>query len=270
MDGRLPQLNIWTGPGGIRPDPRPWDEVGKEYDFVNDLAALESRVAGPGNKARFTYWLSAFSYMREMARLECQWAEYNAARGAVMKLPAGASRKAAALETLLPIREKMAAGLKDLYGFLLATVSSPGELGTVANWEQHLLPALMHRPGEELSKILGQEIPPAARLSREYDGPPRVIVPTVRTVLAGGETLRLKVIILAKGQPSTGILFWREMGKGKYAGVPLRHVARGVYTSACPDTTRDLEYYVEVVINDAAVRFPATAPFAGQTVVRTR
>jgi hypothetical protein len=270
IDGHLPQPNVWTGPGGIKPDPRPWDEVRKEYGFLDDLAALESRVAGPANKARFAYWLSAFSYMREMARLECLWAEFNAALEAVRKLPDESSRKAAASEKLLPIRERMVAGLRDLYGFLLATVSSPGELGTVANWEQHLLPALMLRPIEELGQVLGRELPLPARLSREYDGPPRVIVPTVRTVLSAGETLRLKVIVLAKERPSRATLLWREMGKGEYAGVPLQHMARGVYAAACPDTDKDLEYYVEVMIENELIRFPPTAPLSGQTVVRTR
>ena len=270
IDGHLPQPNIWTGPGGIKPDPRPWDEVREEYGFVDDLAALESRVVGPGNKARFAYWLAVFSYMQEMAHLECLWAEWNTAWEAVRSLPGESSRKTAASEKLLPIREKMVAGLKDLYGFLLATVSSPGELGTVANWEQHLLPALMHRPGEELARALGQEIPLPARLPKDYDGPARVIVPTVRTVLAVGENLRLKVIVLAKEPPSAATLYWREMGKGEYAGVPLQHVARGVYTASCPDTSKDLEYYVEVMVGNKTVGFPPTAPLISQTVVRTR
>jgi hypothetical protein len=270
VDGHLPQPNVWTGPGGIKPDPRPWDEVRKEYDFVDSLAALEPRVIGPGNKARFAYWLAAFSYLREMARQECLWAEWNAAWESVRSLGDETSRKAAASKKLLPIRMKMVAGLRDLYGFLLATVSSPGELGTVANWEQHLLPALMLRPGSELRQILGQEIPASADLPNGYDGPPRVIVPTVRTVLAVGEALRLKVIVLAKEPPSGATLYWREMGQGEYVGVPLQHVARGVYTASCPDTAKDLEYYVEVKIKNETLDFPPTAPLTGQTVVRTR
>ena len=270
IDGHLPQPNIWTGPGGIKPDPRPWDEVRKEYGFVDELAALESRVTGKGNAARFAYWLASLSYMREMAHLECLWAEYNAAREAVNKLPDEKARAEAAEQKLLPIRESMVNGLKDLYRNLLATVSNPGELGTVANWEQHLLPALMLRPGEELQKALGKEIPSQARLPRGYDGPPRVIVPAVRTVLAPGEALNLKVIVLAKVRPAEAALYWRELGKGEYAAVPLQNVARGVYRVTCPETNKDLEYYVKVIVNNGEVCFPPTAPLISQTVVRTR
>ena len=270
IDGHLPQPNIWTGPGGIRPDPRPWDEVRKEYAFVDELAALESRVTGKGSASRFAYWLASFSYMREMAHLECLWAEYNAAWEAVKKLPDEKARADAAERTLIPIRERMVSGLKDLYRYLLATVSNPGELGTVANWEQHLLPALMHRPGEELQKTLGKEIPPPARLPRDYDGPPRVIVPTVRTVLVPGEALNLKVIVLAKDRPAEAALYWRELGEGEYAAVPLQNVARGVYRVTCPETNKDLEYYVKVIVNNGEICFPPTAPLISQTVVRTR
>ena len=270
IDGHLPQPNIWTGPGGIKPDPRPWDEVGKEYAFVDELAALESRVAGKGNAARFAYWLASLSYMREMAHLECLWAEYNAASETLQKLPNEKVRAEEAGLRLLPIRQRMASGLKDLYGHLLATVSNPGEMGTVANWEQHLLPALMHRPGEELQKLLGGEIPPAASLPRGYDGPPRVIVPMVRTVLGPAETLNLKVIILAKGRPAEAALYWRELGKGEYAAVPLQNAARGVYRVACPEADKDLEYYVKVKVENEEVFFPPTAPLINQTVVRTR
>jgi len=270
IDGHLPQPNIWTGPGGIKPDPRPWEKVRKEYEFVDELAALEPRVAGKGNAARFAYWLASFSYMREMAHLECLWAEYDAASEALRKLPDEKARAEEAGQKLLPIRQRMVGALKDLYRDLLATVSSPGEMGTVANWEQHLLPALMHRPGEELKKLLGQEIPPDASLPRVYDGPLRVIVPTVRTVLAPGETLNLKVIILAKNRPGAAALYWRELGKGEYAAVPLQNAARGVYKVSCPEANKDLEYYVRVKVENEEVFFPPTAPLINQTVVRTR
>jgi hypothetical protein len=270
IDGHLPQPNIWTGPGGIKPDPRPWDEVRKEYGFVDELAALESRVAGKGNSARFAYWLASFSYLREMAHLECLWAEYNGVSEALRKIPDEKARAEEAGLKLIPIRQKMVSGLKDLYRHLLATVSSPGELGTVANWEQHLLPALMHRPGEELQKLLGRELPAEAILPRVYEGPVRVIVPTVRTVLAPAEALKLKVIILAKGRPAEAALYWRELGKGEYAAVPLQSTARGVYEVSCPGADKDLEYYVKVKVENEEVFFPPTAPLINQTVVRTR
>jgi hypothetical protein len=270
IDGHLPQPNIWTGPGGIKPDPRPWDEVRKEYGFVDELAGLEPQVTSKGNAARFDYWVASLSYMREMAHLECLWAEFNAAWEALQKLPGGKGRAEAAEQTLVPLRAKMVSGLKDLYRFLLATVSSPGELGTVANWEQHLLPALVNRPGADLEKALGKEMPPQGRLPQSYDGPPRVIVPAVRTVLSAGEALNLKVIVLANDKPAEAALYWRELGKGEYEAVPLQHVDRGVYRVSCPEKNKDLEYYVKVIVGSEEVFFPPTAPQFSQTVVRTR
>jgi hypothetical protein len=234
------------------------------------LAALKPRVSGKGNGSRFAYWLASFATLREMAHLECLWAEYNAALETVRKRPGEKARAEEAAQTLLPIREKMAAGLKDLYGFLLATVSNTGELGTVANWEQHLLPALVDKPDEELRKLLGTEIPSTALLPKNYDGPPRVVVPTVRTALVPGETLQLKVLILAREKPAEATLHWREMAKGEYAAAPLDNVARGVYRVTCPETEKDLEYYVSVRVAGEEVFFPPTAPLMGQTVVRLR
>ena len=270
IDGHLPQPNIWTGPGGLKPDPRPWDEVRRDYAFVDELAALEPRVVGKGNSVRFAYWLAAFSYMREMARLECLWAEFNSAFEALRKLSAAGTRADMAERTLLPVRLKMVACLKELYRHLLATVSSPGELGTVANWEQHLLPAIMHRPGAELRAAMGKELPPSAELPRDYDGPLRVIVPTVRGILSPGESLSLKVIILAKDRPAEAALYWRELGRGEYAALPLQNVARGVFKVVCPETDKDLEYYVRVKTETEEIYFPATAPSINQTAVRAR
>ena len=268
IDGRLPQINVWTGPGGLKPDPRPWEEAKKEYRFVDNLAALRPGVAGGGNQERFDYWLNSFLYMRETARLECLWAEYEKA-AEPLKKPADPAKRAALAEgTLLPLRERMAGCLKSLYGHLLAAVGNPGELGTVANWEQHLIPSILLKPNEELRKILGRELPATTGLAGGYEGPPRVIVPTVRTLLSAGEPLELRAIILAPEPPSEAALFWRPLGSGVYQTVRLEKVARGVYQVSCPATGQDLEYYLRVRVGEKEVYFPATAPEINQTVVR--
>jgi hypothetical protein len=269
IDGHLPQPNVWTGPGGLKPDLRPWEEVQKEYRFVDELASLEPRIAGQGSTERFIYWLDSFMYMREMAHLECLWAEYDKAKEAVKSQADEMAGADLAARTLLPIRERLVTTVKALYGYLLATVSNPGEMGTIANWEQHLLPAILLKPGVELQKILKQELLASAQLSNSYDGPPRVIVPTVRTLLAPGEALSLRVMILASGQPAEAALYWRGMGTGRYAAVPLQKIARGVYRVTCPDTSGDLEYYIKVRFNAEEIFFPATAPRTNQTVIRT-
>jgi hypothetical protein len=206
--------------------------------------------------------------MREIGRLECLWAEYNSALENIKRQTDGAARAAVAAETLLPLRKRLVKVLKDIYGFLLATVSNTGEMGTLANWEQHLLPGLMQRPGEELEKILQKELPAEAQLPKTYDGPARVIVPAARTLLSPGEALNLKVLILGREPPTEAALYWREMGKGEYVAAPLQKLARGVYRVSCPANGKDLEYFIKVRVSNEEIYFPATAPVLSQTAVR--
>ena len=82
MDGYLPRPADWVeGPGGIRPDTRPWETVSKEYAFVDEFAALDPQVKGNGNRERYDYWLNTFRYLRAMGRLECAWGEFTTALG---------------------------------------------------------------------------------------------------------------------------------------------------------------------------------------------
>ncbi len=268
IDGRHPVPVTWIGgPGNIRPDARPWDEVKTLYDFVDDLAALEPRIAGPGNKERFDYWLTSFRYMREVARFNCLWAVYNKAFEKAKAAKDEPARKAVLTKDALPVRAEMAGALRRIFAALLATVSNTGELGTIANWEQHLLPGAWERPEAELVKMLGGELPPEILLPRDYEGAPRVIVPAVRTSLEAGEPLSLKVIVLARGRPEAASIFWRELGKGAFRAVPLQNTARGVFTVTLPPPATDIEYYVEIRADHSAVRFPAAAPERNQTVI---
>ena len=61
------------------------------------------------------------------------------------------------------------------------------------------------------------------------------------------------------------------MGQGRFANVPLQHVARGVYRVEFPAEAtagNDLEYYIELTTaRDGAARWPATAPDQCQTLV---
>jgi hypothetical protein len=157
-----------------------------------------------------------------------------------------------------------------VYGHLLATVSNPGEMGTLANWEQHLLPGLLTKPAEELAQLLDGPLPPDALPDRVYRGPTRVFLPTARSSIAAGETLRVKAIVVAAQPAVRGAVHWRKLGPGSYSTVPLRHVARGVYAVDLPAkaSAADFEYYVEVVDADGkTLRAPATAPAINQTVV---
>jgi len=153
---------------------------------------------------------------------------------------------------------------------LLASITTTGGMGTVANWQQHLLPGLLTQPGKELADILGEPLPADAMPSDSYDGPPRLIVPTARASLTAGEDLRLKVIAVGAKAPARGSVYWRSLGKGTFEKAPLEHVARGVYSARIPAAqiaNHDIEYYVQTSVGGKTVRFPATAPVLNQTVV---
>jgi hypothetical protein len=271
----LPRPATWVdGPGGIQPDTRPWDQVRTEYAFVDDLAGLRSKVQGFGNLERFDYWLNTMRYLRAVGRVNCTWDRFNAALGKVKKEQDRDTQKQLARETLLPIRKELVGQVAQAHALLLASITTTGGMGTVANWQQHLLPSLLTQPGKELADILGEPLPAEAMPSDFYDGPPRLIVPTARASLRAGEDLRLKIIFVGRASPHDGragtlALHWRPLGKGTFERMPLEHVARGVYSVRIPASriTDDIEYYVQASVGADTLRFPATAPAMNQTVV---
>jgi hypothetical protein len=268
IDGRHPMPVNWIGgPGNVVPDNRPWDEVRKWYGFVDEMKALEPKIEGKGAKERFAYWLTNFEYMREVAHFDCLLGQFNRAMEKVRAEKDAQAKADLAKLNALPVRVEMALSLKLIFDDLLATVSTTGELGTIANWEQHLLPGAWEKPGGELQRILGDEAKGEAFLSKVYLGSPRIVVPALRASLEAGEKLNLKVIILAKGQPASAELFWRALGKGKFTAVKLEKVGRGVYTVTVPNANADIEYYIKVTADGQDVLFPSTAPELNQTVI---
>ncbi|MHB8524327.1 MAG: malectin domain-containing carbohydrate-binding protein, partial [Limisphaerales bacterium] len=156
IDGVLPRPCDWVnGPGGIKPDVRPWPQVAKEYEFVDELAALGPKVRGAGNRERFNYWLETFRYSRAVAELNCAWAEYNRALATVQAERDPAAQKDQARLTLVPKRRGLAQLAERVFEHLLATVTTTGELGTVANWQQHLLPDVFDPAAAELARQRG-------------------------------------------------------------------------------------------------------------------
>ncbi len=268
VDGKLPIPVVWTnGPGGIVPNPKSWEEVRKDFEFVDDLSEIETRLTGTGTRERFNYWFKNFEYMREVARFTCLWSDFNKAMEIAKAGKDQAARAKLAAGKALPIRLEMAASLRKIYACLLATAGNMGELGTIMNWEQHILPGAFWKPGRELEKILGEALPAQAMLPADYDGPPRVFVLAQRTALEKGENLRIKVAILSKGGPQKAELCWRAMGRGSFKAESLNYIGRGVYGLTLPSPEGDLEYYIKVGADGREVVWPPTAPALNQTVI---
>lgn len=270
VDGRLPRPSDWIshGPGGIKPDPRKWAEVRPEYAFTDDLAALAPLVRGAGQQARFNWWLETFRYGRAMGELNCKWGEYAAALKKVKEERDPARQRDLARQNLLPLRREKIALLGRVYDHLLSTISNPGELGTIMNWESHCVPDLLGKPGDELAKLLGEPLPPDAQPPTVYRGPTRVIVPTTRTSFTPGETISLRVMVLSEQPATEAAIHWRKMGGGAFNKTPLIRVARGVYAAKFGGGDDDLEYYVQVTpAHGQPVIHPPTAPKMCQTLV---
>jgi len=272
VDGRLPRPSNWVGgPGGIQPDPRPWQQVAPEYAFVTRLEALRDRIVGPGNLERFDYWLNLLRYLRANGQVNCTWAAYNAAFAKAKQAPDPQEQRRIAREEALPLRIRLVREAAETHRYLLSHVSTYGGLGNVANWQQHVLPMLLYDPGAELEQLLGEPLPPEARPATIYDGPPRLIAPTQRTLLTAGENFRLKVIVLGL-VPDRAVLRWRPLGDEDFREVALEHDARGVYRATIPERNLagDFEYYVEAQTGDTRLRYPAAAPEVNLSVVVLR
>ena len=159
----------------------------------------------------------------------------------------------------------------EAYGYLLATVQTPGDLATVINMENHQFycPLVIASTGKRLAQALGGTLPLDAQPRKEYTGLPRLIVPTLRGSMQAGERLKINVIYLHSQAPRDLALWWRPLGKGKFRRVAASHIARGVYEVALPPPNDDVvEFHLKAVAaNGQSVLFPATAPRLNQTVV---
>ncbi|NOX54798.1 MAG: hypothetical protein GXP27_10235 [Planctomycetes bacterium] len=243
----LPRPSTWVhGPGGIRPDPRPWEQVAAEYGFVDQMAALRAKVRGAGNRERFDYWLNQFRYLRAIGRLNCLWGQFEAAVKKLEQEKDSAKRLQLAEQTAFPIRRQIIQQLGEVHRYLLASVTTWGGLGNVTNWQQHVIPMLLDAPAQRLEKLLGQPLPDELkRLPTKYAGPARIIVPTVRTLAEPGERLTVRVIVLSDQPPTEVTLHARPLGRGRYRPIAARHIARGVYRAQLPAAERlGVEYYV--------------------------
>jgi len=272
LDCALPRPSTWVGgPGGLAPDSRPWSEVEAEYRFVDEIESLRPRISGAANLERFDYWLENFKYLRSVGELACTWYQYSEALKQLSGRLSRDARAESARSKCLPLRIDLMQQAAEVHRHLLATVSTKGELGTIANWQQHLLPQLLDGD-KTLRKALGEEIPAAAMPDTDYLGPTRVIVPTLRTVLDAGEDLRLTAIVPG-GSVASVQLLWRPMGGESYQRLELHQKSGSVYEGklAADTLPSELEYYIEAITRDGVIRsFPAAGAEQPQTVLVMR
>ena len=227
LDGKVPQVTDGSCPSGtLTPVTTPWKDAAPSFAFVDTFANLRPQIHGAACLEHFEYWLNTFKYLRALQMTRC-------AMGA--KLP-----------------DEVLKNWTEAYTCLLATVNSPGALATVVNMENH--PGW----GHTVAKHTTHPWP------KDYQGKPRLIVPTVRSVVNKGEALQVKVIALTQHPPAAVLIHFRPLGKGDWQTLPARPVARAVFLAELPAALEDFEYTLSA--GDGLV-WPATAPQIGQSVV---
>ncbi|UCD28022.1 MAG: hypothetical protein JSV03_13120, partial [Planctomycetota bacterium] len=272
IDGQLPRPAQWDkGPGGLKPHFMTGKEIAERYSFFSRFARLRPRIEGAGNLERFDYWLSQFRLLQTMEILRVNWHNYNSFVTEAKKEQDPKQKMQLIKDSVIPVRIDLVQGIEKAYQDLLATVKTAGGMGNVANWEQHIIPKMLTGPGQELAEMMGKDLSAKAMPSQKYTGPARLIVPTVRTSIAVGEELKLKLIILAEKPPHDVSLYWRIMGQDEFNKVSATHVKRGVYSATIPKeaaTDADFEYHVKVATDKGNdLYFPPTAPDINQTVL---
>jgi len=214
-------------------------------------------------------------YLRAVGRLGCLRGELDAAMKALAGEPDEATRHAAAGRALA-IRVEMARAWEQMMTLQLAATDTVGEMGTIANLEQHVRRSaagdgrrFLEAHDETLADALGSELPESIRPTNRYRGEPRLIVPTVRPDVDRGEQLDLKVIVLDNQRPRDAVIHWRTLGNGPFNSIKLSHVGRGVHSVVLPPAEEStIEYYIEATTaGGRTLRWPATAPKLNQSVV---
>ncbi|MFQ6035789.1 MAG: hypothetical protein ACE5NM_08085, partial [Sedimentisphaerales bacterium] len=252
----LPRSSKWNkGPGAIAVDSRCWDEVAESFAFVEEFAKLKHKIKGAGNRERFDYWLNTFRYMKAMGQVSCTLGQLDEAMKQLSQESDLEAKNKIAREVALPLRRQLVQQWGRMVTYQLAKVSNTGEMGVIANIEQHsmLNLQLLNKHDKAIEKALGKPLPVDTQPWKDYRGPTRIIVPTIRSSLMAGEDLKLKVIILAENQPKKAFLYWRTMGTNKYNKIGLTHIARGVYTVTIPAVKinkTDFEYHVKITADD--------------------
>lgn len=262
-----------AGPGGILIHQQPWEILQKEFAFIENLENIRPEIKGKGNLERFDYWLNTFRYARSVVHFGCVMGEIDS----VLQVLSETTDKSVFNENIekqvLPLRIQAAMNWVEMMNYMLQTVSTTGELGTIANLEQHNLGLLqvLNKHDSLIISATGKPFPPEAELSKKYFGPPRIIIPALRNLLESGEDFNLRIILLSAEPVKEVSFYWRNLGTRQFNKVSPAHVNRGVYElklSSEELNNEDLEYYIEAVsASESTTFFPASAPELNQTIV---
>ncbi|NNM84335.1 MAG: twin-arginine translocation signal domain-containing protein [Phycisphaerales bacterium] len=276
IDGpKMPRSVTWmTGPGDIPAQGAPWSSVRRSWTFVDRFAAIAPRVMGRSCQERFLNQLNTFRYAREQAHLGCLRASLDSAVQKLLNKTIAPAQRQRQLKQALAIRLKLTRHWVKMLRYQLAAVSTRGELGTLANLEQHTRTRdqFLNLHDTVLQRELGHALPESANPVMTYQGEARLIVPTLRTSIQRGESLELQVLILSDAAESSirGSLMWRPLAEETFKPIALEHIRRRVYRAKLPPMPKRVEifeYYIQADTGTHTLSFPPSAPQQNQTVV---
>lgn len=268
--GKLPRPAEWgyKGPGTIVVNHNDWNEVKKQYSFIGELIPLRDVVKGDGNKSRFDYWINSFLYMQTMGEIGCMLGELE-------KNLEAAEKKNQPDEELsskiLDIRTRLAEKWGTMVTYLLETVHTKGELGTISNLEQHNLEAakVLTKYDDKISKLTKREVP-SLDFPKTFSGTERLVVTTRQSILHKNEDLRLQVAVLTNKKIDSVQVYYRSFGESTYKTLALQKKGGNVfegYLSYQNVENENIEYYYEAVVNNQKLIYPVTSPQVNLSVL---
>lgn len=269
----LYRTSDWIGgPGGIRKIGQSEEELENRFGFIDDLELLETEIRGTENKERLRYWINTFRYAEKTAILGNTLYELDSLMHHLNDLQV-AERIDYTRSEILPKRIQVNKDWKEMTTRLLMAVNTKGEMGTVANLQQHNMDFLnlLFKYDDQIRNITGTDLPHAAMPDRIYSGSDRLIVPTRRTNLEKGEDFNLKIIVLTDRKVNDAVLYWKKLGDRKFQKEFFKfehpnHAAITLNSTAVSED--DFEYYVSVRFwNGGNLTFPSSAPALNRTVV---
>lgn len=269
---RMPRPAAWiTGPGVIQPNEIPWEEEAGKYAFVDSLYALRDQVKGKGNKARFDYWLNTFSCLRAMGELGCMRGLLDNRMKELSAQPSENVKRSFVEDKILPLRIDLSRKWEQMIGYLMQTVYTSGELGTLINLESQTRKTygFLTKYDQELENVYGR-LPTEIYLSETNSQSPRLIVLNERTVIGKGEVYKMEVTVLGTNHINeVPVLMYRELGKGKFKAKQMTHEKQQTFSVQLPDSTeKTIEYYITMNVDGKKLSYPASAPEVNLTWVK--
>jgi hypothetical protein len=260
MNAKLPRSSDWMdGPGGIKNNAEPWAQVRKKYAFVEAFEKMRPLIQGEGNTERYKYWLNTFYYSRAQGQLSCILGTLDTL-DKQLRRDADEPKRIGLATQMVRTRSEAINAWNQMMNYLLQTINSTGAMGTIVNLEEHNLGylQLLTRHDSLLNTVLKRHLP-ALRLSKKFQGKPRLVVTTRRTLLTSGESLDMKIRLLSGESAGLATIHWKPMGAGKFNSKVIKHLSRGVYDvhlSATEFNHESFEYYINLELKSGMLRYP--------------